>query len=144
MSAGSGRRTGRAHYRRGMAEMQDAGAGPRPAAELDAADARLRELASREGMSAWCAGLIDGMAWTRPGRRQRSPVRLEPTEGAAPDAAAMLAEIAACDEALASATSPNRPRAWVAGVRTSLQWVLGRRTELPAEPDDPLGPDDAG
>ena len=124
-----------------MGEIQDSAPVPRSAGELDAADARLRELARRDGMSAWCAGLIDGMAWTRPGRRQRSPVRLEPTGGAAPDEAAMLAEIAACDETLASATSPNRPRAWIAGVRTSLWWVLGRRADLPAEPDDPLAPE---
>lgn len=114
-------------------------ASPRSAAELDAADARLRELARRDGMSAWYAGLIDGMAWTRPGRRLRSPMRQEPTEGAAPGEAAMLEEIAACDEALAATATPNRPRAWIAGVRAALEWVLGRRADLPSGPDETTG-----
>lgn len=127
-----------------MGEPREAAPAPRLAAELDAADARLRELARTEGMSPWCAGLIDGIGWTRPGGRLRSPVRQEPTGGAAPDEAAMLAEIAACDAALSGTDRPNRPRAWIAGVRASLQWILGHRTELPMEPDERLGPDAAG
>lgn len=107
----------------------------RGADDLDQADARLRELARHDGMSSWYAGLIDGMGWTRAGRRLRSPVRHEPTEGRAPDAAAIEEEVAACDDALAGVTKPGTPLEWVAGVRASLLWVTGTYADLPLEPD---------
>jgi len=100
--------------------------------ELDAADARLRELARRDGMSAWYAGLIDGMGWTRPGGRARSPVRHEEMdEDAAPGPDAVAAEIAACDDALSGGVRPNEPLDWVRGVRAALLWTRG------AAPFDP-------
>ncbi|HEY3687512.1 MAG TPA: hypothetical protein VGL93_31025 [Streptosporangiaceae bacterium] len=104
-------------------------------ADLDRADALVRELARNDGMSAWYAGLIDGMGWTRAGRRLRSPVGHEPTEGAAPDPAAIDAEIAACDDALAGVTKPGTPLEWVAAVRGALLWVVGTYAELPLEPE---------
>lgn len=112
----------------------------RSAAELDEADARVRELARRDGMSPWYAGLLDGMGWTRPGGRLRAPVRHEPMDGEPPDGNAIAAEIAACDEALTGGVRPNEPLEWVGGVRAALLWVRGDRTELPLGPEQPGGP----
>ena len=118
---------------------QETTAGPavRTAQECDAADARVRDLARRDGMSAWYAGLIDGIGWTRPGGRTRSPVRHDPTDGEAPDAAAIAAEIAACADVLAGGVRPNEPLDWIGGVRAALLWVRGDRTDLPVVPERP-------
>lgn len=100
--------------------------------ELDAADARLRELARRDGMSPWYAGLIDGMAWTRPGGRTRSPIRHEPMSDEAPTPDAVAAELTACDEALSGGVRPNEPLDWIRGIRAALLWTRG---DLPFAPE---------
>lgn len=107
----------------------------RSAAELDAADARVRDLAREDGMGAWYAGLIDGMGWTRPGGRLRSPVRHEEMGGEPPDAGQIAAEIAACDDVLSGGPRPNEPLAWIRGVRAALRWVRGEHADLPVVPD---------
>lgn len=107
----------------------------RTVAELDDADARIRELAREDGMSAWYAGLIDGMAWTRPGGRLRSPVRHEETDGEPPDAERIAEEIAACDTVLAGGPRPNEPLEWIGGVRAALRWVRGEHADLPVVPE---------
>lgn len=117
--------------------------GVRTDAELDAADARLRDLARREGMSPWYAGLIDGMAWTRPGGRSRSPVRHEEMEGEAPTPDAVAAELAACDEALSGGVRPNEPLDWVRGIKAALLWTRGERPFEPESGPPPVDPPQA-
>lgn len=101
----------------------------RVADEVDVTLARLRA----GGLTAWSSGLIDGVQWGTGRLLYRSPVTQVPCEQEPPAAERIEAEIEAVDAIARGEATSHRLTAWVLAVGAALEWLTGRRSELPLE-----------